>query len=109
MKVKYIFLTLLLILSISCKKVQVEETSIPENPVTLEKQFAIVIHGGAGTIKKANMSDEQEVAYREKLQEAINVGYAILEKGGTSLEAVQKTVNVMEDSPLFNAGKRCGF
>ena len=109
MKVKYIFLTLLLILSISCKKVQVEETSIPENPVTLEKQFAIVIHGGAGTIKKANMSDEQEVAYREKLQEAINVGYAILEKGGTSLEAVQKTVNVMEDSPLFNAGKGAVF
>jgi len=109
MKLKYIFLTLLLILSLSCKKEQVKETSIPEKPVTLEKHFAIVIHGGAGTIKKANMSEEQEVAYREKLQEAIDVGYAILENGGTSLQAVQKTVNVMEDSPLFNAGKGAVF
>jgi beta-aspartyl-peptidase (threonine type) len=65
----------------------------------------LVIHGGAGTIKKENMSDAQEKAYREKLQEALDIGYAILEKGGSAQEAVQKTINVMEDSPLFNAGR----
>lgn len=70
-----------------------------------EKHYAIVIHGGAGTIKKANMTPEQETAYKEKLQEALTIGYQILENGGSALDAVQKTVNVMEDSPLFNAGK----
>jgi beta-aspartyl-peptidase (threonine type) len=74
-----------------------------------KKYFAIVIHGGAGTIKKANMTPELENAYRQKLQEAIDTGYAILEKGGTALDAVQKTINVMEDSPLFNAGKGAVF
>lgn len=72
-------------------------------------QFSIVIHGGAGTILKKNMTPEKEAAYREKLEEAIRVGYNILEKGGSSLDAVQKTINVMEDSPLFNSGKGAVF
>ena len=55
------------------------------------------------------MSAEQEIAYQKKLQEALDIGYTILENGGTSLEAVQKTINVMEDSPLFNAGKGAVF
>ena len=109
MKLKYVFLAFLMLLSISCKKEQVEASSISEKPVTSEKHFAIVIHGGAGTIKKANMSEEQEVAYRKILQEALDTGYSILENGGTSLDAVQETVNVMEDSPLFNAGKGAVF
>jgi len=71
--------------------------------------YAIVIHGGAGTIKKENMTPEQETAYRDKLQEALNAGYSVLDAGGTSLDAVQKAVNVMEDSPLFNAGKGAVF
>ena len=64
----------------------------------------IVIHGGAGTILKANMSLEQETAYREKLSEALQTGYAVLQNGGSSLDAVVATIQVMEDSPLFNAG-----
>lgn len=67
--------------------------------------FGIVIHGGAGTILKKNMTPKMEKAYREKLQEAIEVGHSILKSGGTSQEAVEKTIQVMEDSPLFNAGK----
>jgi len=110
---KLLGLVLLLILFINCKKDQNTEfetkSSKLETSESIEKHFAIVIHGGAGTIKKANMTPKQEKAYREKLQEALNVGYAVLEKGGTSLEAVQKTVNVMEDSPLFNAGKGAVF
>ena len=88
----------------NCKNEQPQS----ENKTT-EKHFAIVIHGGAGTIKKVNMTPEQEKVYRQKLQEALNVGYGILEKGGTSLEAVQKTINIMEDSPLFNAAKGAVF
>lgn len=71
--------------------------------------FGIVLHGGAGTILKENMSDSLEQAYRLKLEEAIKVGHEILENGGTAVEAVQRTVNVMEDSPLFNAGKGAVF
>uniref|UniRef100_UPI004049158D isoaspartyl peptidase/L-asparaginase family protein n=2 Tax=Gelidibacter sp. TaxID=2018083 RepID=UPI004049158D len=79
------------------------ETSIPK------AEFAIVIHGGAGTILKENMTPEQELAYKKVLEEAIKVGYNILKNGGSSLDAVEKTINVMEDSPLFNAGKGAVF
>ncbi|MFT5102375.1 MAG: beta-aspartyl-peptidase (threonine type) [Candidatus Latescibacterota bacterium] len=74
-----------------------------------ESNFGIVIHGGAGTILKKNMSDSLEIAYSEKLEEAIRVGHEILAKGGTAMDAVTKTINVMEDSPLFNAGKGAVF
>lgn len=67
--------------------------------------FAIVVHGGAGTIIKANMSNEMELAYNQKLEEAINTGYKILENGGTSLDAVESTIKILENSELFNAGK----
>ncbi len=72
-------------------------------------EFAIAIHGGAGTILKENMSPEKETAYKEKLEEAIRIGYSILNEGGTSLDAVEKTITVLEDSPLFNAGKGAVF
>jgi beta-aspartyl-peptidase (threonine type) len=74
-----------------------------------QNQFAIIIHGGAGTILKKNMTDEKEQAYKAKLAEAIKLGYAILENGGTSQEAVVQTIQVMEESPLFNAGKGAVF
>lgn len=72
-------------------------------------KFAIVIHGGAGTILKKNMTAEKEAKYQAKLKEAILVGYHILKNGGSSIDAVEKTINVMEDSPLFNAGKGAVF
>jgi beta-aspartyl-peptidase (threonine type) len=55
------------------------------------------------------MSPEMESAYEEKLQEALDAGYSVLEAGGTSVEAVRKAINIMEDSPLFNAGKGAVF
>jgi beta-aspartyl-peptidase (threonine type) len=67
--------------------------------------FGIVIHGGAGTILKENMTPEMENAYENKLAEAISVGHKILKEGGSSQEAVEKTIHVMENSPLFNSGK----
>ena len=71
--------------------------------------IAIAIHGGAGIIKKENLSDENEAAYRKTLENAIMVGYTILKKGGSSIDAVQHTINILEDSPLFNAGKGAVF
>jgi len=68
-------------------------------------KYGLVIHGGAGTILKSNMTPEKEREYIQKLNEALQAGYKILENGGTSLDAVVAVINIMEDSPLFNAGK----
>lgn len=67
-------------------------------------KIAIAIHGGAGNLKKLNLTPEQETAYKATLDTALTAGYAILQNGGSSLDAVQAAINVLEDSPLFNAG-----
>ena len=69
----------------------------------------LVIHGGAGTITHASMTPETEKAYRQAMEEALRAGHAVLARGGTSLDAVEATIHVMEDSPLFNAGKGAVF
>jgi beta-aspartyl-peptidase (threonine type) len=71
--------------------------------------IAIVIHGGAGTIGRKDMSPETEAQYRAALKQALEAGYAVLKQGGKSLDAVQAAIRVMEDSPLFNAGKGAVF
>ncbi|HEA31500.1 MAG TPA: isoaspartyl peptidase/L-asparaginase [Leeuwenhoekiella sp.] len=111
---KHIFYSLVLLLSLSaCKENPSGEdgamTSTPEKQRDSVQDFAIVIHGGAGTILKENMTDSLETAYEAKLTEAIQTGYKILQNGGTSLEAVQRTINVMENSPLFNSAKGAVF
>src|SRR5690606_11185952 len=75
--------------------------NIPRN----NSKVTLVIHGGAGTITKSSMTPEKELAYKEKLAEALKAGYNIMMKGGTSIEAVVATIKILEDSPLFNAGK----
>lgn len=72
-------------------------------------KFTIVIHGGAGTILKEQMNPELESAYLEGLQDAVEAGYAVLEKGGTSVNAVKAAVVVLEDNILFNAGRGSVF
>ena len=67
--------------------------------------FSILIHGGAGTMEREKMSIEKELEYKKKLEEALNKGYEILENNGSSELAVIEAIKVMEDSPLFNAGK----
>jgi beta-aspartyl-peptidase (threonine type) len=72
-------------------------------------KMTLVIHGGAGTILKKNMTAEKEKEYQEKLNETLLAGYEILVNGGSSVEAVEKAIQIMEDSPLFNAGKGSVF
>lgn len=67
--------------------------------------MVIAIHGGAGTIRKADMTAARAESYREGLERALLSGYAVLEEGGSSLDAVTAAVVAMEDSPLFNAGR----
>ncbi|MBW3563529.1 MAG: isoaspartyl peptidase/L-asparaginase [Acidobacteria bacterium] len=78
-------------------------------PVQADEPIAIVIHGGAGTITRENMTPELEKEYREILSEVLDAGYAILRDGGSSLDAVETAIRIMEDSPLFNAGKGAVF
>ena len=72
-------------------------------------KVSIAIHGGAGTILKEDMTPELEEAYRGALKEALDAGYAVLETGGTAVNAVKAAVVVMEDNALFNAGKGAVF
>ncbi|MBS1517980.1 MAG: isoaspartyl peptidase/L-asparaginase [Bacteroidetes bacterium] len=72
-------------------------------------KFGIAVHGGAGTILRSNMTPEKEQSYLNALKDAVQSGSDILKSGGTSVEAVLKTVTVLEDNPLFNAGKGSVF
>lgn len=73
------------------------------------KKTGIAIHGGAGTILKSQMSSELEKNYLRGLKTALEAGYDILEKGGNSVDAVEKAVVELENNPLFNAGKGSVF
>lgn len=112
---KLLFLSILILSFVGCKNKEELNTLSNDKKETIDSSalkvndFAIVIHGGAGTILKENMTPELEEAYKSKLEEAIKVGYDILKNGGSSLDAVQKTITIMEDSPLFNAGKGAVF
>jgi len=77
--------------------------------ISSNKPFGLVIHGGAGTILKKNMSEELESEYIEKLKESLHAGYTVLENQGSSLDAIQAAITILEDSPLFNAGKGAVF
>lgn len=74
-----------------------------------EAPITIVIHGGAGALEPGRYSPAEEEAYKEKLGEALDKAYGVLEEGGTALDAVQTAILLMEDSPLFNAGKGAVF
>ena len=67
--------------------------------------IAIVIHGGAGVIDPSKMTPDKEASYRAGLAAALDAGYAVLERGGTSLDAVTAAVRMLEDDPQFNAGR----
>src|SRR6266404_1343516 len=84
-------------------------TAFSQPKVQLNDKFVMVIHGGAGTILRSQMTAEREVAYNIALQQALQKGYDTLKKGGSALDAVEMAIRFMEDSPLFNAGKGAVF
>ena len=106
-------ITLLLITAlmiIACnEQIEEEATEVIEKKIPEKAAYAMAIHGGAGTIKKENMTPEREAAIREVLNEALSVGEMILKNGGSSLDAVEATIMVMENSPYFNAAKGAVF
>jgi len=83
---------------------EVKQLQSPQNP-----PLGIVVHGGAGVITRGSLTPEQEKEYRAALEQAVLAGYKVLQAGGTSLDAVETAVRIMEDNPLFNAGKGAVF
>src|SRR5579884_3757566 len=77
----------------------------PRRAAAQSPQFFLVVHGGAGTIRRADMTPSQDSAYRATLALAIRTGYDVLRADGAALDAVIATITVLEDSPLFNAGR----
>lgn len=112
---KNLIFLILSIFLISCNQKSSTETTeavnsdLTEQAEEVTNQFAIVIHGGAGTIKKENMTAELEGQYNEKLTEAIRAGHEVLANGGDAMDAVEASIRIMEDSPLFNSGKGAVF
>ncbi|MDY7226786.1 isoaspartyl peptidase/L-asparaginase family protein [Hyalangium rubrum] len=87
-----------------------DEAALASEPAPARKPaWGLVLHGGAGVISRENLTPEREAEVRAKLAEALQAGHAILAQGGTSLDAVTAAVRILEDSPLFNAGKGAVF
>ncbi len=83
---------------------------MPSNEInTHQIQWGLVIHGGVGVLPEAELTPELEVAYRETLSESLSEGYQALRQGGTSADAIVESIQVMEDSVLFNAGRGSNF
>ncbi len=74
-----------------------------------EQPFGIAIHGGSGVLSREKMTPELEVQYREALQQSVAAGQAVLEAGGTAVDAIEAAIVPLEDSPLFNAGRGSAF
>lgn len=88
----------------SCNKPKKDKKNEPQ-----KKQIALVIHGGAGNIERGRFTPEQEKEYMAALTVALEAGYKMLEEGQTSTEVVKSTIVLLENSPLFNAGKGAVF
>src|SRR5688500_422525 len=97
----------LLILPIAAQKGSYAEIKQLQSPQT--PRLGFILHGGAGVIKKGSITPEKEAEYRRKLEEAVLAGYKALQDGKSSLDAVEIAIRMLEDSPLFNAGKGAVF
>ena len=82
----------------------IKQIQSPQKP-----RLGFVIHGGAGVITRGSLTPEKELEYKKKLEEAVTAGYKALQAGKTSLDAVEIAIRMLEDSPLFNAGKGAVF
>jgi beta-aspartyl-peptidase (threonine type) len=100
----------LFIFMAACSTINTEDTDKTTVETTVEKPaYAMVIHGGAGAIRKEYMSDELEAQFLASLNRALDKGEEILSSGGGSLDAVEQVIKIMEDDSLFNAGKGAVF
>ena len=83
--------------------------ALPAMADEADARWSLAIHGGAGVIERDSLTPEQDAAYRAALERALEAGAAVLRSGGSALDAVQAAVQLMEDDPLFNAGRGAVF
>ncbi len=107
----FIFPVLLLLgINFASERIDKDHSSKDQvNTVAGRKEWAIVIHGGAGALTSDKIPHDLDMQYREALAQALDTGKKILSAGGTSLAAVERSIRVLEDNPLFNAGKGAVF
>ena len=101
---RYLFSLLMIVCLFSCTNDNNQKDS-----QTMPPKYALVIHGGAGTIERSSMDSATEKAYVDALNFALDTGEKILKEGGKSIDAVEAVIKTMEDNPLFNAGKGAVF
>jgi len=99
----------LLVFASNTTSAQVEEKKQPETERKMDTKYCLVIHGGAGNMAKRNLTPEKEKEYTNKLKEALEKGYAMLAAGADAVDVVEAVIKILEDSPLFNAGKGSVF
>lgn len=102
---KYIIILISILINMSCNT----QNEKQENSGIELGKTAIAIHGGAGNLKKLNLTPAEEEQFKLTLDSALQIGHQILENGGTAVDAVEATISVLENSPLFNAGKGAVF
>ena len=104
---KLVSLLVILVFLVACNNTPKENTSIQ---LSEEKpEYALVIHGGAGNVTPERIGPEKEKEYRAKLQEALDLGIDLLKKDSSAVAVVEAVIHVLENSPLFNAGKGAVF
>ena len=104
-----LILFLLVFTSLNCHNQQNSNTSDSTNKTLKKQEYAIAIHGGAGTILKKNMSPEKEKQYTDAMNEALNIGEEMLKKGEKGLDVIEAVIIYLENNELFNAGKGAVF
>ncbi|MDX1478359.1 MAG: isoaspartyl peptidase/L-asparaginase, partial [Saprospiraceae bacterium] len=105
MQMQQAFFLLLISAALGCTAPSEQNDTPMQEPLP----YAMAIHGGAGTITRANMTEEMEANYLAALDQALTIGENILKEGGSSLDAIQQTIMFLEDTPYFNAGKGAVF
>lgn len=105
----FFLLFTLFVLPLSAFAQQRNSQNVKRAQAAQAPRIGFIIHGGAGVIRRGDLSPEKEKAYRAALKQALLAGYAVLQNGGKSLDAVEAAIRLMEDNPLFNAGKGAVF
>lgn len=106
-RISSVFLAFLLLLNSACKTPAEKETEVADQPDPYE--YALVLHGGAGSMNFENLPEARQKLYTHVLDSALQLGLDILKQGGASIDAVEVVIRCMEDNPLFNAGKGAVF
>src|SRR5690606_17704067 len=102
-------MTLTRLLPLAAALALVAAPAVAQQPAAQPMDWSFAIHGGAGVIERDNLTPEQDAAYRAALHRALEAGSAVLAGGGSALDAVQAAIQIMEDDPLFNAGRGAVF